>query len=56
MACGVDTGLAGATKASSRKLCEKFHREFDTFWSNVGIRWRPIGTRDDIVRAVCPKL
>mmetsp|Transcript_1488 Transcript_1488/g.3136 ORF Transcript_1488/g.3136 Transcript_1488/m.3136 type:complete len:1133 (-) Transcript_1488:44-3442(-) len=60
-----DLGLMGggsggmrAMAASSGNLREKFRREFDLFWSDDagGARRRPIGTRDYIVRAVCPKL
>ncbi|KAL7442339.1 hypothetical protein ACHAXH_006670 [Discostella pseudostelligera] len=50
-----DLALVGAA-ASSGNLREKFRREFDALWSDVGAKQHPIATRDYIVRAVCPKL
>ncbi|KAL7536652.1 hypothetical protein ACHAXR_007316 [Thalassiosira sp. AJA248-18] len=49
-------GGGGGGMASSGNLREKFRREFDVFWSDATSKQHPMGTRDYIVRAVCPKL
>jgi len=55
---GGNNGTDAVTSAasSSGNLREKFRREFDIFWSSPAAQQHPIGTRDYIARAVCPKL
>ena len=54
----VDLGglMGGVFGSASGNLRERFCREFDAFWSQEVAKNHPIGTRDYILRAVCPKL
>lgn len=52
---GLDA-MSGSFGTASGNLRERFRREFDAFWSADVAKMHPIGTRDYILRAVCPKL